>query len=151
VCRTSEMIHVELHRFRNETQRYLKKGEQTLRMCSTPLNQQIAPVSSCSIVNVCCDVGEEIFISEANPILASHAYLQNVRLCVSQKNVLFPKLTVSLKSPEQHSLFFVLIPLKSLFASDYSTTSDVPPAKNQVITINKACRSIGRASTPFPL
>lgn len=62
-----------------------------------------------------------------------------------------PELMVSLKSPEQHFLLLALMPLNSPITSDYSTTSDVPTAKNQVITINEASRSIGWVSTFFLL
>jgi len=66
-------------------------------------------------------VGEVSFTSEANLVSGSHAFQQNFHLCGSQKDVLFPKLMVSLNSPEQHSLLLDLMPLNSLITSDYIT------------------------------
>jgi hypothetical protein len=76
---------------------------------------------------------------------------RNFHLYLSQKNVLFPKPMVSLRSPEQLYQLLALMPLNSLITCDYNMTSDVLPAKNQVITINEACRSVDWVSTSFLL
>jgi len=71
-----------------------------------------------------------MYVLSLKQILYVVPVLINQTFCVSQKDVLFPKLVVPLKSPEQHFLLLASMPLMSLITPDYNTTLDVPRVKN---------------------